>query len=123
MNCIDRPGEWRQMSSTERNVTSEPLLESRISDTNRAVAAVGSWTAAHASTLERLVEAQAQQTSAARTIAVDVAGIGELDTYGAWLLERLVRTWTDRGQEVRMIGVADRYRGLFEEVQRANRGK
>ena len=105
------------------NVTSDPLLDSKISGDHVDLAAAGSWTAVNASTLERLVDARAQLATDARSVTVDVAGVGELDTYGAWLLERLVRALTDRGRQVRMVGVADRYRGLLDAVHRANRHK
>ena len=34
----------------------------------------------------------------ARAAAIDMRDVAELDTYGAWLLERLTRAWTDRGR-------------------------
>ena len=79
--------------------------------------ASGSWTAEYARTLEPLVEAVAGAKTAPRTIAIDVAQIERIDTYGAWLIERTLRAWSSRGVETRLFGLPDRHRGLFEKVQ------
>ena len=80
------------------------------------LAAAGSWTAEHAHTLETQVDAVTRTNSQARRVAIDVARIDRLDTFGAWLLERAMRTWTIQGCETRLIGLRDDYRGLFEKV-------
>ena len=80
------------------------------------LAAAGSWTAEHASTLEPQVDAVTRTNSQVRRVAIDVARIDRLDTFGAWLLERAMRTWTSQGCETRLIGLRDDYRGLFEKV-------
>ncbi len=98
-----------------------PLLSSAIRDGRLELAAAGPWTALHASELERLVDGIGADPATVRGADIDVRGIEALDTYGAWLLERLTRTCRERGQEVRIVALADRYRGLLEEVHRANR--
>jgi phospholipid/cholesterol/gamma-HCH transport system permease protein len=80
------------------------------------LAAAGSWTAEHALTLEPQVDAATHTDSPVRSVAIDVARIDHLDTYGAWLLERTMRTWTSQGCEARLIGLRDDYRGLFQKV-------
>ena len=80
------------------------------------LAAAGSWTAEHARTLEPQVDAATRTNSQVRRVAIDVARIDRLDTFGAWLLERAMRTWTTQGCETRLIGLRDDYRGLFEKV-------
>ena len=80
------------------------------------LAAAGSWTAEHARTLEPQVDAATRTNSQVRKVAIDVARIDRLDTFGAWLLERAMRTWTSQGCETRLIGLRDDYRGLFEKV-------
>ncbi len=79
--------------------------------------ASGSWTAEYARTLEPLVDATVGAKTAARTIAIDVAQIERIDTYGAWLIERTLRAWSSQGIETRLNGLPDRHRGLFEKVQ------
>ena len=65
--------------------------------------------------------AVAPQVSAARKLAINMAGVHELDTLGAWLLERMVRGCVDRKSEVRFSDLPERYRGLFDQVSRVNR--
>lgn len=81
------------------------------------LAAAGSWTAEHAGTLEPQVDAATRTNSRLRSIALDVTRIDQLDTFGAWLLERAVRTLTGQGCETRLIGLRDDFRGLFEKVR------
>jgi len=81
----------------------------------------GSWTAANVSSLEALSDAVASQMERSRTIRVDMAGVRELDTLGAWLLEKLTRRATSAGRQVEVTGVADDYAGLIEEVRQVNR--
>ena len=81
------------------------------------LAAAGSWTAEHARALEPLVDAATRPNSPVRNVAIDVARIDRLDTFGAWLLERALRTWNSQGCEARLIGLHEDYRGLFDKVQ------
>jgi len=85
------------------------------------LAATGSWTALHARELESLVDGIAHEASRVRPAAVDMHDVAELDTYGAWLLERLTRAWTAQGQELSVRALPERYRGLLDGVRRANR--
>ena len=80
------------------------------------LAATGWWTAEHANALESQIDAAIRSETPARKIAIDVAQIDRLDTFGAWLLERAMRSWTERGCETRLIGLPEDYRGLFEKV-------
>ena len=102
-------------------VDSQPNLTSTLKGERLELAAAGAWTAVHANALERLVDSAASNLGAARQLAIDMHGIGALDTFGAWLLERLVREGTARGKEARLTGLPERYRGLLEEVQGVNR--
>jgi len=102
-------------------MSSEPTLNSRVSDQRLEFTAVGSWTTGYADTLQRLVSAAMPQTSTTRDMTINVAGISELDTLGAWLLERLSRTVAGGGMEASFVGLPDRYRGLFDKVHQVNR--
>jgi phospholipid/cholesterol/gamma-HCH transport system permease protein len=79
------------------------------------LSAAGSWTAEYASAIEPQVDA-VTQTVTARSIAINITRIDYLDTYGAWLLERTLRNWTNQGREARLVGLREDYRGLFEKV-------
>jgi phospholipid/cholesterol/gamma-HCH transport system permease protein len=80
----------------------------------------GAWTAIHARELEPLIDAQADSSQPVRMVEIDMAGVNRLDTFGAWLIERLARSWSARGIDTRILGLREDYRGLFEEVRNAN---
>ena len=81
----------------------------------------GSWIAANAAELERLSDDVAPKLDRAGIVKVDMAGVRELDTLGAWLLERMSRRATSAGRRAEIIGVADNYAGLIDEVRQVNR--
>ena len=102
----------------------EPQLEARLTGRRLAFVARGAWTAHHAEALDPLVNSftpQAQVTEPVEDVSIDIAAIDALDTYGAWLLERLLRRYTDTGRQARLLGVAERYRGLIDEIHDVNR--
>ena len=72
-------------------------------------------------TLERLSDAVAPQLDRSETVKLDMAEVRELDTLGAWLLEKMSRRATSAGHRADVIGVADHYAGLIEEVRQVNR--
>jgi phospholipid/cholesterol/gamma-HCH transport system permease protein len=63
----------------------------------------------------------AARYGAARSIDIDLSGLERLDTFGAWLIERLSRTFVARGSTARIVNLSDKDRGLIEEVRRVNR--
>jgi phospholipid/cholesterol/gamma-HCH transport system permease protein len=85
------------------------------------LAPVGTWTASHSEALEQRLAAINPQISTARELAIDMAGVRELDTLGAWLLERLARSCIARKMQVQFLELPERYRGLFDQVGRVNR--
>ena len=100
---------------------SDPLLTATPSGDVLELRPGGSWTAANVTTLEALSEAVAEQLDRSKTIKVDMAGVRELDTLGAWLLEKISRRATSAGHRADVVGVADNYAGLIEEVRQVNR--
>lgn len=52
-----------------------------------------------------------------------MADVRELDTLGAWLLEKMSRRTMETGHPATVVGVADRYTGLIEDVRQINRRK
>ena len=81
----------------------------------------GSWTAANVTLLEALSDGVAPQLDRSNAIKLDLAGLRELDTLGAWLLEKMSRRASSAGHPVELVGVADNYAGLIEEVRQVNR--
>lgn len=78
--------------------------------------AAGAWTAEYAAAIEHDIDATVRAT-AARSITINLRNIEFLDTYGAWLIERALRNWRQEGREVRLTGLREDYRGLFDKVQ------
>jgi phospholipid/cholesterol/gamma-HCH transport system permease protein len=97
-------------------VTAGTLLSGPSRGDRLDLAAAGSWTAEYAQTLEPIVDAATRAPSGVRNISIDTAQIEHLDTFGAWLLERALRTWISQGRDARIVGLKDDYRGLFEKV-------
>jgi phospholipid/cholesterol/gamma-HCH transport system permease protein len=81
----------------------------------------GSWIAANVATLETLSASVAPQLDRSTAVTVDMADVRELDTLGAWLIEKMSRRATAAGHRVEVVGVADSYAGLIEEVRQVNR--
>jgi phospholipid/cholesterol/gamma-HCH transport system permease protein len=98
-----------------------PLLTATPSGDGLELRPGGSWTAANVTTLEALSDAVTAQLDRAKTVKVDMAGVRELDTLGAWLLEKMSRRATSAGHRAAVVGVADNYAGLIEEVRQVNR--
>ena len=81
----------------------------------------GAWTAANATTLEALSDAVADELDRSKSVKLDMAGVHELDTLGAWLLEKISRRAATAGHPTEVVGIADNYTGLIEEVRQVNR--
>ena len=102
-------------------LASLPLLTATPSGDVLELRPGGSWTAANVTTLEALSDNVNEQLDRAKTVKVDMAEVRELDTLGAWLLEKISRRATSAGHRADVVGVADNYAGLIEEVHQVNR--
>ncbi|HLG83083.1 MAG TPA: ABC transporter permease [Bradyrhizobium sp.] len=99
-------------------MNADPTLERIIRGNALALLAAGSWTAVFAPRLERLV-AEAEKLAGSRSdISIDVSQVSKLDTFGAWLIERLRRSLTQGGRETKIAGLSVNYASLVEEVRR-----
>jgi phospholipid/cholesterol/gamma-HCH transport system permease protein len=81
----------------------------------------GSWTAANVRSLETLSESVGAQLDRSESVKLDMTGVCELDTLGAWVLEKISRRAVAAGHRTEVIGVADNYAGLIEEIHHVNR--
>jgi len=99
----------------------EALLTHKLVGKRLELSAGGSWTAPHAGELESLVDRVTGEAPKAKDVSIDMAGVREFDTFGAWLLERLTRQWTDAGRKPRIVGLPRHDRGLLKEMQGVNR--
>jgi len=98
-------------------LTAAPTFRSSPAGDRVRITAGGPWTIDNADALRALVSGSAP---GART-EVDVGGIVRLDTFGAWMIERLLRDWRSAGAEAELAAVPERFAGLLAEVGAANR--
>jgi phospholipid/cholesterol/gamma-HCH transport system permease protein len=98
----------------------EPLLRSVSHGDWVEFAAAGVWTAEHAQALEPLVEQAEREPLSVRAVGIDMSRVERIDTFGAWLLERLVRRVRAAGCEIKIVGLSDRYDGLIRELHQVN---
>ena len=96
------------------------LLTAKFEDGRLELAAGGSWTAPHAAELETLVDRAAEDAAKAKAVSIDMRGVREFDTYGAWLLERLTRQWRSIGGQASVVGMPEHDRTLLKEMSGVN---
>jgi phospholipid/cholesterol/gamma-HCH transport system permease protein len=102
-------------------LTSAPLLTATASRDTLELRPSGAWTAVNAAALERLSGEVTSQLDQAPSVKVDMTDLRELDTLGAWMLERMSRRVASAGHRADVVSVADNYAGLIEEVRQVNR--
>ena len=96
----------------------DPTLERIAHGNGLALCAAGPWIARFATSLEPMV-AEAEKLAGSRpNIFIDVSQISRLDTFGAWLIERLRRSLTQGGIEAKIAGLSANYATLVDEVRR-----
>ena len=67
--------------------------------------ATGPWTATYCASLERQTSAISNGTPLPQGVSIDISRVEQLDTLGAWLLERLIRQdGTGRNEPV-LVGI------------------
>jgi phospholipid/cholesterol/gamma-HCH transport system permease protein len=99
-------------------VNGDPTLERIAQGNGLALCAAGPWIARFAASLEAMV-AEAEKLAGSRpNIFIDVSQISRLDTFGAWLIERLRRSLTQGGIEAKIAGLSANYATLVDEVRR-----
>ncbi|HET9715294.1 MAG TPA: ABC transporter permease [Pseudolabrys sp.] len=95
---------------------SDLLLERSADGGVLRLAGEGAWVAENASALENAISAFAARHPAVRRVDIDMRGVEQLDTFGAWLLERLTRSFSSRGSDTQIVGLKDDYRALVDEI-------
>jgi phospholipid/cholesterol/gamma-HCH transport system permease protein len=106
-------------ASTSVTSPSDPLLNWTAHGDQLSAVASGAWTCANGDRLERLTDSLDRQP--ASTVTLDISGVEELDTFGAWLIERAVRQAKSRKQTAQLAAVPDRFRDLLAALDRTNR--
>jgi phospholipid/cholesterol/gamma-HCH transport system permease protein len=99
-------------------VNGDPTLEQIVQGNGLALCAAGPWTARFAPLLEQIVADAEKLTGSRPNIFIDVSQVSKLDTFGAWLIERLRRSLTQGGIEAKIAGLSANYSSLVDEVRR-----
>jgi phospholipid/cholesterol/gamma-HCH transport system permease protein len=99
------------------------MLRGSIEGETFRLAAAGAWTAVHAHEIEPLIDTATKEHPEVRSVSLDLAQVERLDTFGAWLMERLLRTWRAAGREATLVGVPENYQGLFAAVEQVNKAE
>jgi phospholipid/cholesterol/gamma-HCH transport system permease protein len=97
-------------------VSGEKLLEGTAQGGQLKLAGAGVWTAKNARQLEVLIDGETLRPGTLSHVDIDMGKVERLDTFGAWLLERLVRAFSARGCETKITGLREDYRALMEEL-------
>ena len=82
--------------------------------------ATGAWTVAEATRLDAALKRLRVPIPPTPdfTGEMDIAGIAEIDTAGAWLLQRTAAAWEASGLRTHYAGATEGFRILIEEVRR-----
>jgi phospholipid/cholesterol/gamma-HCH transport system permease protein len=104
-------------------IVSEALLTTMTRGDRLELAAAGSWTVDSAADLETLVDEVVREAATVNSAAIDMGRVERLDTFGAWLLERLVRDFSAGGRRFEVVGLPARYNDIVGEAHHANRAQ
>jgi phospholipid/cholesterol/gamma-HCH transport system permease protein len=98
-------------------MASAELLRVEKSGGDIELAATGDWTLANARALETGIDEIVR--AAPRIRSIDLSGVGELDTFGAWLFERLRRA--SAGEPPSLTGASEQDGALIAKMRKVNR--
>jgi phospholipid/cholesterol/gamma-HCH transport system permease protein len=82
--------------------------------------AAGAWTASTAQTIETLTDGAVESIAGLKAIVFDVSAIDELDTYGAWMIERLSRRCAELGISVTPSSVPVHFKALLSAIHKTS---
>jgi len=97
-----------------------PGFRVELRGTTFRLVATGAWTVAEATKLDKALKRLRVPIPPTPdfTGEMDIAGIAEIDTAGAWLLQRTANAWQKGGLRTHYAGATEGFRILIEEVHR-----
>jgi len=97
-----------------------PGFSVELSGTTFRLVATGAWTVAEAAKLDKALKRLRVPIppTSEFTGEMDISRIEEIDTAGAWLLQRTVAAWQKAGLRTHYAGATEGFRILIEEVHR-----
>jgi phospholipid/cholesterol/gamma-HCH transport system permease protein len=96
------------------------FLQESLQGDRLSVTGGGAWTAANARTLDSQIVGLTRRYPAVKSVSVDMTAVDHLDTFGAWLLEKLVRGTEANGAKTEVAGLKDDYRALIDEMHQVD---
>jgi phospholipid/cholesterol/gamma-HCH transport system permease protein len=82
--------------------------------------AAGAWTASTAQAIETLTDRAMESVTGLQAIVFDLSAIDELDTYGAWMIERLSRRCAERGISLTPSSVPMHFKALLAAIHKTS---
>ncbi len=73
------------------------LLHGTLQGDRLHLAAAGAWVSQNAGSLEAQINTAARRHPDVKHVDIDMRAVERLDTFGAWLLERLTRAFSSHG--------------------------
>ena len=101
-------------------MAADAFLSSTLDGRRLIIAPAGEWIAQRAGEIEPLVDAVVRERPQVERVEIDARGLQRLDTVGAWLMERLRRSWADAGINTQIVSLEPRYQVLISEVAHSN---
>ena len=101
-------------------MAADAFLSSTLDGRRLVIAPAGEWIAQRAGEIEPLVDAVVRERPQVERVEIDARGLQRLDTVGAWLMERLRRSWADAGINTQIVQLAPHYQVLISEVAHSN---
>lgn len=102
-----------------------PGFRVELKGTTFRLVATGAWTVAEATQLDQALKRLRVPIPPTPdfTGEMDIGGIAEIDTAGAWLLQRTAAAWQAGGLRTHYAGATESFRILIEEVQSRGNAK
>jgi phospholipid/cholesterol/gamma-HCH transport system permease protein len=75
----------------------------------------GDWRARHLAAIDKALR-DFEDDSTGREIVIDVAGVERLDTAGAMVLQRILKSWDGRTNKSKIVGADDKAAELLDRV-------
>lgn len=101
--------------ATKKHVSSPDTGEAQVVVSVHVVYCRGAWTVHEARHLERQLAAVAWPTT--EQVVVDGSALTEMDTAGAWLLYRVIRSLEQAGRTVSVQGLRPGFQSLLQIIQ------
>lgn len=99
-------------------MSAKTLLECSVKDDQLTLTGSGAWVVDNVRQLDTQIGVATRLHGRFKRVAIDMTLVERLDTFGAWLLERLVRAFAARGFNIEVVGLKEDYNALVGQMHR-----